>query len=84
MIGVSKGTVTERLLSTTGNTFTSETANLTLGRVRGKGIRRSRICKEEGIPLGQQGKEHLRDVNRIRPQHKVERGKQHVVKISDA
>lgn len=34
-------------MSTGGNTFTSETANLTLGRVRdGKGIRRSIVCKE--------------------------------------
>ena len=75
----------ERLPSTRGNAFTSETANLTLGRVRdGKGIRRSRICKEEGIALGQQGKEHLRDMNRIRLQHKVEGGKQYLVKISDS
>ena len=75
----------ERLPSTRRNAFTSETANLTLGRVRdGKGIRRSRICKEEGIALGQQGKEHLRDMNRIRLQHKVEGGKQYLVKISDS
>lgn len=74
-----------RLLSTRGNAFTSETANLTLGRVRnGKGIRRSRIRKEEGVALGQQGKEHLKDMNRIRLQHKVEGGKQYSVKISDS
>lgn len=41
-----------RWLSTRGNTFTSETANLTLGRVRdGKGIRSSTVCQEERIAL---------------------------------
>lgn len=68
-----------------GDAFTSETANLTLGRVRDrKGTRRSRMCKEERIALGKQGKEHLRDVNRIRLQHKVEGGKQYLVKISSS
>lgn len=72
-----------RLPTSTGNTFTSETANLTLGRVRDrKGRGRSRICREEGIALGQQNKERLRDTNRIRLQHKVEGSKQHLVKIS--
>lgn len=39
-------------MSTRGNTFTSERANLTLGRLRdGKGIRSSTVCKEERIAL---------------------------------
>lgn len=74
----------KRLPTTRGKAFTSKTANLTLGRVgERKGTRRSRICKE-GIALGQQGKDYLRDMNRISLQHKVEGGKQYLVKISDS
>lgn len=42
------------------------------------------MCKEEGIALGKQGKEHLRDMSRIRLQHKVEGSKQYLVKISSS
>lgn len=75
----------KRLPSTRGKAFTIKTANLTLGRVgERKGTRRSRICKEEGIALGQQGKDYLRDMNRISLQHEAEGGKQYLVKISDS